>query len=207
MGDPHLKQVYDDMSSYFDAKRTKSYFYKLIEYLKRVIPPKSSILEIGSGTGGYCILLEKYGCKCKGIDYSEKMIEVSKTNNKMSKTNCIFKVADVEETIPFKEKFDFVISMDSWEFFPNPEKVMKNVRNVLKENTLFLIFTPNMLFALPIIIAEKLKIKKLSPAYAYFNSYKHRVKKWAKMNGFKLEKIDYIFHRMTIIFYLRKIGK
>lgn len=207
MGDPHLKQVYDEMSSRFDTQRTKKYFYQLVEYLKKEIPPKSEVLEIGSGTGGYCILLEKHGCKCKGVDYSEKMVEVAEKNKKVSKSKSLFKVADVEEKIPFREKFDVVISMDSWEFFPHPEKVIENVRGVLKEGGRFLIFTPNMVFAIPIIIAEKLKIKKLSPAYTYFNSYKSKVRKWAKRNGFRLEKIDYIFHKMTIIFHLRKIGK
>src|SRR3989344_6731991 len=99
MGDPHLKEVYDDMSQYFDKKRTKKYFYSLVEYLKKIIPPGSNVLEIGSGTGGYCIALQKHGCKCFGVDYSEKMVEVAIKNNKAAGTKCVFKVADVEKGI------------------------------------------------------------------------------------------------------------
>ncbi|MDO8509366.1 MAG: class I SAM-dependent methyltransferase [Nanoarchaeota archaeon] len=204
MGDPHLKEVYDDMSRYFDEKRTKKYFYSLVKYLKKIIPPGSNVLEIGSGTGGYCIALAKHGCKCKGVDYSEKMVEVAIKNNKAAGTDCIFKVADVEKEIPFKEKFDFIISMDSWEFFPKPKEVLKNVNEKMKPSGLFLIFTPSMLFALPIIAAEKLKIKKLSPAYTYFNSFKYRVRKFAREGNFRITRYDYIFNRMTIIYYLRK---
>ncbi len=204
MGDPNLKQVYDEMSSYFDEKRTKKYFFLLSNYLRKIIPPKSKVLEIGSGTGGYCISLARRGCICKGLDYSEKMVKVAKNNNKLAKTTCVFKIADVEKNIPFKEKFDFIISMDSWEFFPNPKAVLKNVNKSLKQNGFFFIFTPNMFFAPPIIIAEKLKIKKLSPAYTYFNSFKYKVKRLASQTGFKLIKHDYIFNYMTIIFFLRK---
>ena len=204
MGDPYLKQVYDEMSSNFDANRTKKYFFKLVDYLKSNIPEKSKILEIGSGTGGYCISLDKHGCISKGVDYSEKMINVAQKNNTLAKTKCVFKVADVEKEIPFKEKFDFVISLDSWEFFPNPSAVLKNVHNALKPNGKLIIITPNMLFAPPIIIAEKLKIKKLSPAYTYFNSFKHRVKKYANRNNLKLIKTSYIFNYMSVIYYLER---
>lgn len=205
MGDPHLKKVYDDMSSHFDADRTKEYFIKIVNYLKKNIPPKSKVLEIGSGTGGYCISLAKQGCICKGVDYSEKMVKVAEHNNKIAKTKCIFKVADVEKKIPFKEKFDFIISIDSWEFFPNPSSVLSNAKKVLKENGRIIIITPNMLFAVPIIIAEKLKIKRLSPAYTYFNSFKHKVRRLSHQNGFKLTKIDYIFNYMSVIYHVRKI--
>jgi ubiquinone/menaquinone biosynthesis C-methylase UbiE len=204
MGDSHLKQVYDDMSASFDANRTKKYFFQLVKYLKQNIPPGSSVLEIGSGTGGYCIALQKHGCKCKGVDYSEKMVNVAEKNNALAKTKCVFKVADVEKEIPFKEKFDFIISLDSWEFFPRPSLVLKNSFPLLKPKGKTIIITPNMLFAPPIIIAEKLKIKKLSPAYTFFNSFKHRVKKYAKQNNFRLAKTTHIFNYMSVIYHLRK---
>ncbi len=207
MGDPHLKEVYEEMSTRFDKQRTQTYFHELTNYLQSVIPSKSTVLEIGSGTGGYCIELSKHGCSCKGADYSEKMVAVAKENNRVAHTHCIFKVADVEQEIPFREKFDFVISMDSWEFFPHPGAVMRNVYNALKDNSLFIIITPNMLFAPAIILAERLHVKKLSPAYTYFNSFKRKVSRLAKENSFLLEKKGYIFHSMSVIYTLRKKAK
>jgi SAM-dependent methyltransferase len=204
MGDQRLKQVYDDMSAIYDSKRTKEYFDKLVAYLTAIIPKGSKVLEIGSGTGGYSIELSRHGCACRGVDYSEKMVAVSQKNNRAANARCVFKVADVEKEIPFKEQFDFVISMDSWEFFPDPSAVMQNVSKVLKRDGFFVIFTPNMLFAPAIILAEKLKIKKLSPAYTYFNSFKHRVKRWASQNGFEYVARDKIFHGLTVIYVLRK---
>ncbi len=207
MGDPHLKEVYDEMSTRFDKQRTHAYFHELTQYLQSVIPPKSSILEIGSGTGGYCIELNKYGCSCKGVDFSEKMVVVAKENNRIARAHCVFKVADVEQEIPFRGKFDFIISMDSWEFFPHPGAVMRNVFNSLKDNGLFIIITPHMLFAPAVILAERLHIKKLSPAYTYFNSFKRRVSRLAYENGFLFEKKRFIFHGMSVIYTLRKKAK
>lgn len=204
MGDARLKKIYDDMSEIYDSHRTGSYFGEIVGFLRRIIPSGSKVLEIGSGTGGYCIALQKHGCTAKGVDYSEKMIKVAAENNKKAGTKCTFKVADVEKEIPFSEKFDYIISIDSWEFFPNPREVLRNVRKALNPGGSFIIITPNMFFAIPITIAERLKIKKLSPAYTYYNSFKYKVRRWAEKEGFKLERNSFLFHYMAVSFLLRR---
>jgi SAM-dependent methyltransferase len=45
-----------------------------IEFYKKIIPPKSRVLEIGCGTGRVAIELYRHGCFITGVDLSEAML-------------------------------------------------------------------------------------------------------------------------------------
>jgi ubiquinone/menaquinone biosynthesis C-methylase UbiE len=73
-------EVYDEIINWFDDARTKSLMES--EYLNLIvntIPPKSSILDLGCGTGEPIaqFFIEK-GFKLTGVDGSQKMIELCK---------------------------------------------------------------------------------------------------------------------------------
>jgi len=89
MGDEKLRVHYGRLSVRYDEHRNKRYFEVLVrgllKTLLKTIPLKSKILEIGCGTGGYCIKLAKRGYKVKGIDYSPGMIDKSRQNGRGSK--------------------------------------------------------------------------------------------------------------------------
>lgn len=204
MGDKGLQKMYDNLSLIYDRYRVKNYFKNSLEIILKNIPQNSTVLDVGSGTGMYCIELAKRGYKIKGFDYSEKMIERAIENMERERVKVDFKIGDAEEKVPFRDKFEFAISLGSWEFFPRPADVLKNVYHSLTEKGRFIIITPNPYAAPFIIIAEKLKVKKLAPAYAYFNSFEHRVRKWAKNTRFILEKKEYSYHYLDIVFHLKK---
>ncbi len=118
-----------------------------------------------------------------------------------------FVVADAEKGVPFRDKFDFAICLAVWECFPKPAQVLNNVYHNLTQKGSFIIITTNPYVAPLIILAEKLKIKKLAPAYVYFNSFEHRVRKWARDTKFILEKKEYSYHYLDIVFRLKKAGE
>lgn len=207
MGEQDFKKVWNDMSLIYDQARVKSYFQNSLNIILKNIPQNSSVLEVGCGTGMYCIELAKRGYKVKGFDYSEKMIKKAIENAWREGVNVDFVIADAEEKIPFSDKFDFAICLATWECFPKPAKVLNNVHHSLTQEGRFIVITSNPYVAPFIILAEKLKIKKLAPAYVYFNSFEHRIRKWARDTKFMLEKKEYSYHYLDIVFHLKKAGE
>src|SRR3989304_4722630 len=91
---------------------------------------KDTVLEIGCGTGFQILAIKK---KCKiyyGVDFSRKAIAVCK--KKYGKSRAKFFLANAEK-LPFKEEFfDIIFLIDTFSHFVFPEKILKEVKRVLK---------------------------------------------------------------------------
>ncbi len=102
---------------------------------KNVIPNISGtkILEVSFGSG---YLMTKYGAGNKyeitGIDYNEKMIELTKKKMAIKKISAKIMQANVEE-LPFPDNsFDTVINTMAFTGYPNGDKAMSELKRVLK---------------------------------------------------------------------------
>ena len=203
MGDKKVKQIYDNMSKVYDKARVMDYYNKTLETITNLIKKKNiDILDIGCGTGMYSIELSKLGHKVIATDFSEEMINKAKLNSKINNEKCLFLVHDAENHLPrkfSKKQFDLIIFNSSWEFIPKPVKALENLKNHLKKYGLILIITPNPLVSPMIIVAEKLKIKKLSPAFYFFNSFKYRIKKYSKSAGLNMKYYGYKYKFLDAI--------
>ena len=73
-----------------------------------------SILEVGTGTGQYCIELDKRGARCIGIDKESESIELAQRVAKDYDANCVFHKLNLFD-VP--ERADIVISMGVLEHF------------------------------------------------------------------------------------------
>ncbi len=101
--------------------------------LERV--PRGKALEIGCGTGHWTVFFQNKGFDVIGIDISEQMIAVAR--EKYPQLNC--QVADAENLAQFPDaSFDAVFAITVLEFVDNPEKVIKQVKRILKPKGYFL---------------------------------------------------------------------
>lgn len=195
MGDKNVQQIYDNLSKVYDKERVKDYYTKTLDSILKFVKKKNArILDIGCGTGMYSIELSKLGYDVIGADFSKDMIKIAKINAKNNSVKCNFIVQDAEKHLPAyikNKKFDLIIFNSSWEFIPNPVKALINLKSSLVSNGLILIITPNPLVSPVIIIAERLGIKKLSPAFYFFNSFKYKIKKFAKAAGLNMKSYKY----------------
>ncbi|MBE0415986.1 MAG: methyltransferase domain-containing protein [Dehalococcoidia bacterium] len=110
----------------------------LLEFLN-----KGSVLELGAGTGRYGVFLVKRGYDYKGIEISKGMINKAKEKEQREKLNLKIVCGDVEELRFYPPAVDNVICIRAFSFFPNPEKVLQNVSNVLREKGRFIMFYYN----------------------------------------------------------------
>lgn len=140
-------EIYDEEG---DGKFVASMYDEIINRIMFLNPKK--LLDIGCGTGNVLMRINRNeNLYLYGIDISEKMIEKAKKNlgNKAE-----LKVGD-SEYLPWKDNsFDVIVCNASFHHYPNPEKVLLEMKRVLKKNGTVIIGDPTG----PIIVRQILNL-------------------------------------------------
>jgi SAM-dependent methyltransferase len=139
-----LKQVWNKKNQYYDlGPHSISILKGLYEFrtLQSYQIKAKKILELGCGDGKMSYILGKIikGVEQQvGIDISPLAIKDAK--KRYPKIH--FFTGDAEN-LKLKEKFDFVCSFYTFEHLDNPEKVLKQMTNLLTPNGFIFIVCPN----------------------------------------------------------------
>ncbi len=136
-------------SEYFNISRLENnhWWYKAnkeftLSLLDKFLPPKPlSILDLGCGTGGTTITLQKYG-KVTGVDFNSEAIKLAGRYpiNSLQLANA--------NSLPFQSsRFDLVVSLDVlYHKAVNVNKTLNEVHRVLRPGGIFLIRVPAFSF-------------------------------------------------------------
>ena len=108
------------------------------QFITKIIPKKSRVLEIGSGHGFFLEIMKTNGFDIIGYD-------ISKEQRKKSKkiTNVPVYDVNMSEKISLDNKFDIVISFHTLEHIADPITLLKNIKKLLKPKGKILIEVPN----------------------------------------------------------------
>lgn len=119
---------------------------ELRRYLQSYREP-FAVFDAGSGFGQYSYYIAKrfplatiYAVDVK----KEQITDCNQFFRMMGLTQCSFAVEDLTQ-IQYKEKFDFILSVDVMEHIPNDMLVFSNLFRALKKNGLLLVNTPSNL--------------------------------------------------------------
>ena len=113
----------------------------LVELIKNEIIKPCKIIDLGCGTGNYCIYFAKKGYEATGIDISPSAIAYAKKKANEVKIRCNFLVADILGDLDnISTNFDFAYD---WEvlhhIFPeNRQKYIENVYKILNKRGKYL---------------------------------------------------------------------
>lgn len=136
------KMTYNRQASIYDEKGDGKFVAPMYdEIVRRInkVNPKN-VLDVGCGTGNVLMRLNvSQDMRLHGLDISEKMIEEAKKNlgDKVE-----LKVGD-SEYIPWEDdSFDVVVCNASFHHYPNPEKVLCEMKRVLNKNGTLIIGDP-----------------------------------------------------------------
>lgn len=152
----------------------------LITKLKNILPPDSSILDLGSGEGQNVIYLARQGFNVTAVDNSK--IGIQKTEQWAKKENLKIetKVDDVINYLKSSKKFDAIIGINIIQCLPH-DKIpyfLKRIQSKTKINGYNAIIT----FLNPIKSQTKkyfLNKNGLIKYYSDWKIYKHQ-EKWGK---------------------------
>lgn len=101
-----------------------------------------AVLEIGCGRGGFSKYLLDKGANLVAADFSTSAVNIAKTLLS-SGPPCDVRVADIQD-IPFgADHFDLVVSLETLEHVPDPEKGLSELVRVAKPGGRLIITTPN----------------------------------------------------------------
>jgi ubiquinone/menaquinone biosynthesis C-methylase UbiE len=127
-----MNKEYNWMAKGYDAFMTIFPLWK--KWIKKVIPhiKGMKILEVSFGSGYLMTQYASNNYEIYGIDYNNKMLEI--TENKIKKLNITAKLSQGNvEKLPFPDDaFDTVINTMAFTGYPNGEKAMIELKRVLK---------------------------------------------------------------------------
>ncbi len=141
---------------YFDSvaaerdrwKKRGAYYHRELErYLSFLVPPGSSVLEIGCGTGGLLAALKP--ARGLGIDISPRMVEIARGKF----PDLQFEVGDLEN-IQIKEKFDYVILAETIGHVDDIQLAFRELHKVCRPETRVIIVYYNYLWEPVLKFAE-----------------------------------------------------
>ncbi|MDY7022273.1 MAG: methyltransferase domain-containing protein [Cyanobacteriota bacterium] len=129
-----VKKQYDDLAPVYDQRWSRYICDTLLFFREWLnISPSATVLDVACGTGELeRLLLEQYpSLYIAGVDISEQML-VQARQKLTGYTNVSFENTTAS-SLPFSdESFDVVISANSFHYFSDPEKVLTEMRRVLK---------------------------------------------------------------------------
>ena len=101
------------------------------------------ILDAGTGTGYFSILLAKEGHRVTGIDLTPSMLEEARNTASLFGVNASFLEMNVQETTFESDRFDAIVTRNVTWTLPDPEKAYREWHRILKPGGILLNFDAN----------------------------------------------------------------
>lgn len=98
------------------------------------------ILDVGTGTGYFAILLSQIGHQVTGIDLTDAMLREARDNAALYQVHPTFQQMDAQKLAFLDQSFDVVISRNLTWTLPDPESAYREWMRVLKKGGILLNF-------------------------------------------------------------------
>ncbi|HZD54761.1 MAG TPA: bifunctional class I SAM-dependent methyltransferase/glycosyltransferase family 2 protein [Candidatus Aquicultoraceae bacterium] len=162
IGKRELIRYLDEQAPRADAWSRKNRYYH--EQVERIVgfhvPPGSSVLEIGCGTGD--LLASLSPSKGVGIDLSPAMVKIAR-----SKFPFLVFLAGDAEYLPLREKFDYVVLSDSVGYFEDVQRAFEEIRAVCHPRTRVVVTHYNYLWEPILLLGERYGLKRPLPEQSW----------------------------------------
>lgn len=113
-----------------------------LDEMRRYLPGGRAldILDAGTGTGYFAVLLAAEGHRLTGIDITPSMLEEARATAEAFGVRADFMQMDVQDTAFADGSFDAVVCRNLVWTLPNPEKACREWRRLLRPGGVLLIF-------------------------------------------------------------------
>jgi 2-polyprenyl-3-methyl-5-hydroxy-6-metoxy-1,4-benzoquinol methylase len=131
-----IKYLVDCLSFEASPGIAETILLELIAFKKNRKANKNRLLNMGGGSGQAALLYEKLGFDVYSLDLRASSAD---------KKNLYFDL-NKDTPIPFDKKtFDVIVCQEVIEHVENPWKIFRNAKELLKDDGVFIISTPNVL--------------------------------------------------------------
>lgn len=137
-------------------ERNRYYHESIVRICRHHVPPGSTVLEIGSGTGDLLNALEP--SRGVGVDLNPAMVELA-----ARKYPHLTFVAGDGEDLPVSEKFDYVVLSDTVGHFSDVQKAFSMLRKVTYQRSRIILTYYNYLWEPVLRLGERLGMKMPQP--------------------------------------------
>mgnify|MGYP002518826363 CR=1 FL=1 len=127
------KNFWDRNAKIYDKfmKKDASAYEKMYSLIRSAVKNKD-VLELATGTGLIAKNISGSARTIEATDASEEMISIAKTDNNSTKIH--YSVQNMF-SLPYADKsFDVVIVANALHIIPTPEKALKEIKRVLKDD-------------------------------------------------------------------------
>jgi ubiquinone/menaquinone biosynthesis C-methylase UbiE len=123
-------------------QRVDSSYERIVHLIENEVDPADYVLEAACGTGLISMRIAPYVDRYFGCDISPEMIEIAR-NKALSSgiPNIEFSVQDAYNLDFADDSFDAVILVNALHIMLEPEKVLVNIRRILKSEGLLIVPT------------------------------------------------------------------
>ncbi len=123
--------------NYFNLRPNRT----LVKYIKEPSEREFKVLEVGCDLGATLFEIKSCypNCQTYGLDINEAAVDIARHIARV-------KYGNIDElTVPFEEKFDYIIFGDVLEHLRHPEEVVRMCRELLHENGHIIASIPNVM--------------------------------------------------------------
>lgn len=153
------------------------------------IKPGDRVVEIGCGTGLVLKELLKITKPVYGTDISAEMLGRAKKYLGNEQSNVILMENDILKLSLEKDYFDKIISMEVLRYINDVPKALRNVRNIMKEDAVFVFTMTNFfsfsLFPIKYYLRKLFRAKKEEELIHYFAT-EGSIKRMIRESGLKV---------------------
>ena len=178
---PEFRAYYDSVAAMRKTyiRRNRYYYDDLIRLLRHVVAPDASVVEVGCGIGH--IIGSLPNPTRTGIDFSEAMLEIARTEN----GNAVEYLADDVDELQHDRTYDYVLMLDLVNSLHDVQNALTAVREKLCTDRTRLVITSYNAFWDPVIrLADRLKLRMLTPNLSWLS--RTDVRSLLELAGFRV---------------------
>jgi ubiquinone/menaquinone biosynthesis C-methylase UbiE len=209
-----VESYYDTRAETYDDWLDNLYFrvYDAItwKYLKPYVPmnPNALVLDAAGGTGRWAVRVAKEGCKVLLMDISEGMLKIAtkRAREEGVQDRIVIRRGDISKTGCEDNTFDMILCEHALFTINEPDKIIRELKRVLKKRTRLVISAQNLYVQSLSSISDKPIPKNVEHAFKLFTRERYdymtkgsrvRIYSWTpkefrellERNGFHVEKI------------------
>ena len=177
----NLVGYFNSVAGHYADCRHRFLYYKrnLASYLRFLIPPEKSVVEIGCGNGD--LLNELRPSRGVGLDLSRPMVDIASDRH----PHLEFSVDDLEN-LQRDESFDYVVMTDLVGYLYDVQAAFSKLHGLCHENTRIILVYFNHLWAPALKLAEWLGLRMSRPPMHWLPM--DDIENLLRLNGFEAVK-------------------